>query len=343
MDKKKILVTGGAGYIGAHTVVELIESGHDVIIVDNLSRSDRTLLDGIEKITGKKVSFYQGDCCDKKFMSHIFATAGPFSSVLHFAAYKSVGESVENPLLYYNNNLNSLIILLEGMLENSVRDLIFSSSCTVYGQPDKIPVNEEAPFKRAESAYGATKQMSERILEDVATKGLRIVSLRYFNPIGAHPSALMGEIPLGTPNNLVPYITQTAAGIRDKLTVFGNDYNTPDGSCIRDFIHVVDLGIAHVRAMQFLASRSDEKLYEAFNLGTGVGVSVLQLIEKFIAATNVDIPYVIGPRRPGDVEKVFADPARINKMLGWKTKFSIDESLLHAWQWEKKIRNIVDR
>ncbi len=340
MDKKKVLVTGGAGYIGAHTVVELVQSGYEVSIVDNLSKSDRTLLDGIEKILGMKVSFYQGDCCDRQFMNQVFQSAGTFSSVLHFAAFKSVGESVEYPLLYYQNNLNSLLTVLETMLENRVSDLIFSSSCTVYGQPDKIPVGETAPFKKAESPYGSTKQMSERILEDVAVKGLRIVSLRYFNPIGAHPSALLGEIPLGTPNNLVPYLTQTAAGIRDKVTVFGNDYNTPDGSCIRDFIHVVDVGDAHVKAMQFLQSRDDEKLCEAFNLGTGVGVSVLQLLEKFNAVTQVNTPYVIGPRRPGDVEKVYADPAKINKTLGWKTKFSIDESLLHAWQWEKKLRGI---
>jgi UDP-glucose 4-epimerase len=308
--------------------------------VDNLSRSDKTLLSGIEQITKKPVSFYEGDCCDKDFMNSVIKSAGPFSSVLHFAAYKSVGESVEKPLLYYKNNLNSLIVLLETMLENDVTDLIFSSSCTVYGQPDYMPVNEEAPFKRAESAYGSTKQMSERILEDVAPRGLRIVSLRYFNPIGAHPTALMGEIPLGTPNNLVPYITQTAAKIREKVTVFGNDYNTPDGSCVRDFIHVVDLGAAHVKAMQFLASRNEKSLYEVFNLGTGEGVSVLQLIEKFKAATQVDVPYIIGPRRPGDVEKVFADPSKVNNMLSWKTRFNIDESLLHAWQWEKKLRGI---
>lgn len=226
------------------------------------------------------------------------------------------------------------------MLENEVNDLIFSSSCTVYGQPDQIPVNEKAPFKKAESAYGSTKQMSERILEDIAPKGLRIISLRYFNPIGAHPSALLGEIPLGTPNNLVPYITQTAAGIREKVTVFGNDYDTPDGSCIRDYIHVVDVGDAHVKAMQFLESRNDESLYEVFNLGTGVGVSVLQVLKKFIEVTNVNVPFVIGPRRPGDVEKVYADPAKVNKTLNWKTRFSIDESLLHAWQWEKKLRSI---
>lgn len=340
MNTKKILVTGGAGYIGAHTTVELIQSGYEVVIIDNLSRSDRTLLEGIEKITNKPVQFYQGDCCDKKFITDIFQSAGPFSSVLHFAAYKSVGESVERPLLYYDNNLNSLIALVEVMLENKVYDLIFSSSCTVYGQPDIIPVNEEAPFKKAESAYGSTKQMCERILKDVATTGLRIISLRYFNPIGAHPSVLMGEIPLGVPNNLVPYITQTAAGIREKLTVFGDDYNTPDGSCLRDFIHVVDLGTAHVKAMQYLSNRPEKKLYDVFNLGTGVGASVLELIQKFIAVNQVNVPYVIGPRRSGDIEKVFADPTKVNKLLGWRAKFNIEESLLHAWQWEKKLRSI---
>lgn len=340
MDTKKILVTGGAGYIGAHTVVELIQSGYDVVIVDNLSKSDRTLLVGIEKITNKRISFLEGDCCDKKFLTKVFHSAGPFSSVLHFAAYKSVGESVEKPLMYYQNNLNSLLTTIEVMLANNVNDLIFSSSCTVYGQPDHVPVNEAAPFKRAESSYGATKQMSERILEDMAPTGFRVISLRYFNPVGAHPSALIGEIPLGIPNNLVPYITQTAAGLREKLIVFGNDYNTHDGSCIRDFIHVVDVGKAHVKAMQYLTSRPEKKLYEVFNLGTGVGISVLELIEKFIFVTNVKVPYVIGPRRPGDIEKVFADPTKVNKLLNWKTEFDIEQSLLHAWQWEKKIRGI---
>lgn len=337
---KKILVTGGAGYIGAHTAVELIEAGYEVVIVDDLSKSDTTLLEGIREITNKPVSFHEGDCRDKAFMTNVFKSVGPFSSVLHFAAFKSVGESVDKPLLYYDNNLNSLIILLEVMLKNGVTDLIFSSSCTVYGQPDVIPVTEEAPFKRAESAYGSTKQMCERILEDIAPKGLRIISLRYFNPIGAHPSVLLGEIPLGVPNNLVPYITQTAAGLREKLTVFGNDYNTADGYCVRDFIHVVDLARAHVVAMEYLFQRPEKKLCEVFNLGTGVGVSVLQLIEKFVEVTGVKVPYVVGPRRPGDVEKVFADPTKVNKLLRWKTSFSIEESLLHAWQWEKKIRGL---
>jgi len=337
---KKILVTGGAGYIGAHTVVELINAGYDPVIIDDLSKSDRTLLAGIEKITGRKVDFYKGDCCDKEFVIGVFKTAGPFSSVLHFAAYKSVGESVEKPLMYYQNNIDSLVTVLDVMKENGVADLIFSSSCTVYGQPDHIPVDESAPFKRAESPYGATKQMCERILEDAHLNGYRVVSLRYFNPIGAHPSAEMGELPVGAPNNLVPYITQTAAGVRDKLTVFGNDYDTPDGSCLRDFIHVVDLAIAHVKAMEYLVKRPEKKLVEAFNVGTGIGVSVLQLLDKFIKVTGVKLNYVIGPRRPGDVEKVYADPSKVNAALQWETKYSVEDSLRDAWRWEKKVRNI---
>lgn len=336
----KILVTGGAGYIGAHTVVELMNSGYETVIVDNLSRSDRTLLEGIEKITSKRVPFYEGDCNDKNFLNNVFDEVGAITAVLHFAAYKSVGESVEKPLEYYKNNVGSLLTLLEVMQEHHVSDLIFSSSCTVYGQPDVIPVDENAPFKRAESPYGATKQVCERILEDAYRIGFRIISLRYFNPIGAHPSILMGELPIGSPNNLVPYITQTAAGVREKLTVFGNDYNTPDGSCIRDFIHVVDLADGHVKAMEFLAAGPKGAFYEVFNLGTGVGVSVLQLIDKFIRVSGVKLPYTIGPRRPGDIEKVYADPTRITHALGWKPKYTVEESLSHAWLWEKKIRNL---
>lgn len=340
MNKKKVLVTGAAGYIGAHTIVELHQAGYESVIADDLSKSDDTLLKGLQKITGQKPNFHKGDCNDKSFLSALFKKEGPFEAVLHFAAYKSVGESVQEPLMYYRNNVGSMVTLLEVMKENDCSNLIFSSSCTVYGQPDSIPVDETAPFKRAESPYGATKQMCERILEDVYTKGFKIVSLRYFNPIGAHPSALIGELPVGAPNNLVPYITQTAAGVREKLTIFGNDYNTPDGSCIRDFIHVTDLGIAHVKAMEYLFKRNDAEFLEAFNLGTGVGVSVLQLVNEFIQATGVNLPYTIGPRREGDVEKVYADPRKANSLLGWKTQYSIKESLLHAWAWEKKIRNL---
>jgi len=338
--KKKVLVTGGAGYIGAHTVVELINAGYEPVIVDNLSRSDRTLLHGIEKITGLKPNFREADCLDEKYMNEIFQSEGPFSCVLHFAAYKSVGESVEKPLLYYENNLGSLLTLLKVMKANDVKDIIFSSSCTVYGQPDHIPVDETAPFKRAESPYGATKQMSERILEDAYQTGFRIVSLRYFNPIGAHPSAMMGELPIGTPNNLVPYITQTAAGKREQLTIFGNDYDTPDGTNIRDFIHVVDLAIGHVKAMEYLERLPPAKQYEAFNLGTGTGVSVLELVQQFQKVTGVKLNYTIGARRPGDVEKVYANPAKVNKELKWQTKYTIADALLHAWEWEKKISNM---
>jgi UDP-glucose 4-epimerase len=337
---KKILVTGAAGYIGAHTVVELAAAGYDSVLIDDLSKSDETLLRGLEKILGKKPNFHQGSCNDKTFLTRVFKTEGPFDCVMHFAAYKSVGESVQDPLLYYNNNVGSMVILLEVMKETATYNLIFSSSCTVYGQPDIIPVAENAPFKRAESPYGATKQMCERILEDVYIKGFKVVSLRYFNPIGAHPSSLLGELPVGSPNNLVPYITQTAAGVRERLTVFGNDYDTPDGSCIRDFIHVVDLGVAHVKAMEYLLKRKEHYFFEAFNLGTGIGVSVLQLVNEFINATGVKLPYTIGPRRSGDVEKVYADPAKANKELNWQTKLSIRDSLLHAWQWEKRIRNL---
>lgn len=337
---KKVLVTGGAGYIGAHTVVELIEAGYEPVIVDNLSKSDRTLLNGIEKITKCKVSFFRGDCADGQFMKGVFERSGPFYAVMHFAAYKSVGESVEKPLDYYQNNINSLIQLLQVMKKFGVKNLIFSSSCTVYGQPDVVPVNEQTPFKRAESPYGATKQMCERILEDAHHNGYKVISLRYFNPVGAHPTAMLGELPIGVPNNLVPYITQTAAGVRDKLTVFGNDYDTADGTCIRDFIHVVDLAQGHLKAMEYLAAHSAESLCEAFNLGTGEGVSVLQLINKFMAATNVKVPFVVGPRRSGDVEKTYGDVTKANTLLNWRARYTVEESLLHAWNWEKKIRDL---
>lgn len=336
MINKKILVTGGAGYIGAHTVVELVQSGYDPIIIDNFSKSDRTLLEGIEEILKQKPIFIEGDCLDKDFLRSVFEKYS-ISCVMHFAAFKSVGESVEKPLFYYHNNIESLVSLLVVMKEFNVKDLIFSSSCTVYGQPDQIPVGEDAPFKRAESPYGATKQMCERILEDTYLTGFRVISLRYFNPIGAHPSALMGELPIGTPNNLVPFVTQTAIGKREKLTVFGNDYETYDGSCVRDFIHVVDLAIAHMKAMEYLNKQSGDVFYQVFNLGTGVGISVLDLIDRFQKTTGVKLNYVIGPRRPGDVEKTFADPAKVNKALGWKTKYSIEEALLHAWRWEEKL------
>lgn len=340
MSKKKILVTGGAGFIGGHTVVELTQAGYQPVIVDNLSRSDRTLLDGIEKILKLKTPFYEGDCADRNFLKSVFENEKNIEGVMHFAAYKSVGESVQHPGMYYSNNLNSLVELLNVMKDFGVRDLIFSSSCTVYGEPDRIPVDEDAPLKRAESPYGATKQMCERILEDVYPLGMRVVSLRYFNPIGAHPTALIGELPIGVPSNLVPYITQTAIGKRKSLTVFGSDYNTPDGSCIRDFIHVVDVAQAHIKAMEFLGKQGSQPSYKVLNLGTGYGASVLELVNKFQKATGVKLNYTIGPRRPGDVEKTYADPSRAFRELDWKPKYSIEDGLLHAWQWEQKLAKV---
>jgi UDP-glucose 4-epimerase len=337
---KRILVTGGAGYIGAHTTVELLEAGHEAIVIDNFSKSDDTLLKGIKNTTGKDVTFRKGDCTDPTFLENLFKTQGPFDAVMHFAAYKSVGESVDNPLMYYRNNVQSLVVLLETMKKFNCSSMVFSSSCTVYGQPDTIPVDENAPFKKAESPYGATKQMCERILEDTFKTGFKIISLRYFNPIGAHPSALLGELPIGAPNNLVPYITQAAIGIRPKLTVFGNDYETKDGSCVRDFIHVVDLAKAHLKAMDYLDQVKSGTSYETFNLGTGIGVSVLELIQQFKEVTHVDVPFVIGPRRSGDVEKVYGDPTRANKVLQWKASLSAKDALLHAWEWEKKLKQL---
>ena len=337
---KKVLLTGGAGYIGSHTAVELIEQGFDIIIVDDFSRSDESLMAGIEKIANQKVICYKGNCGDELFLTSVFQKE-KINAVLHFAAYKSVNESVNNPLLYYQNNLGSLVNLLKVMEKFDVNEIIFSSSCTVYGEPDHIPVDESAIFKKAESPYGATKQMSERILEDtvLASGNLRAISLRYFNPIGAHASALIGELPIGIPGNLVPYVTQTAAGVREKLTVFGNDYQTPDGSCMRDFIHVVDLAKAHVKAIQKISSLKNH--YEFFNLGTGEGITVLSLVRRFVAATGVNLNFEIGPRRAGDVEKTYANPAKAEKLLNWKAELSLEQSLVHAWQWEKKIRGIA--
>ncbi|MBX2899710.1 MAG: UDP-glucose 4-epimerase GalE [Cyclobacteriaceae bacterium] len=340
-DKQHVLVTGGAGYIGAHTVVELLHAGYQVTAIDSLERSEQRIVEGVRSITQKEFTFTKVNCLDAAALDQLFA-ANRFDAVIHFAAYKSVNESVEKPLMYYNNNVGSLLVVLETMKRHRVPDLIFSSSCTVYGQPDHIPVDETAPFKRAESPYGATKQLCERILEDMTTEGLRVVSLRYFNPIGAHPSALIGELPIGIPNNLVPYVTQTAAGVRAQLTVFGNDYATPDGSCLRDFIHVCDVATAHVKAIEFLNHLKSPTVCEVFNLGTGVGVSVLELVKKFIEVTGVKLNYKIGPRRPGDVEKVYANPHKVMQALHWKPTYDLGQSLLHAWQWEQKIRGLVN-
>lgn len=341
MKSKKILVTGGAGYIGAHTVVELFASGYSPVIIDNFSKSDRTLLDGIEKITGTSLTFYEGDCADKEFLNDVFEKE-KLEGVMHFAAYKSVGESVEHPVMYYRNNLDSLLTLLEVMKEQQVNNLIFSSSCTVYGEPDSIPVDEYAPFKKAESPYGATKQMCEQILEDTvkADQNLKAISLRYFNPIGAHPSAMLGELPIDKPNNLVPYITQTAAGIREKLVIFGGDYDTPDGTCIRDFIHIADLATAHVKAIDKLLVEDKNKGYQHYNLGTGQGVSVLQLVKEFIEVTGVKLNYEIGPRRAGDVVKTYANPTKAKDELNWSAQYTSRDALRDAWEWEKRLRRL---
>ncbi|MFZ5972393.1 MAG: UDP-glucose 4-epimerase GalE [Bacteroidota bacterium] len=335
----KILVTGGAGYIGAHTAYALFQAGYTPVILDNFSRSDDTLIQGLGKLMGQAPMVFKGSCTDAPFLEAIFSQH-QIDGVMHFAAFKAVGESVEKPLLYYRNNLESLTTLLQVMGTHQVKDFIFSSSCTVYGQPERVPVTEDAPFKRAESPYGATKQMCERILEDVYPLGFRVISLRYFNPIGAHPSAWLGEIPIGAPNNLVPYITQTAIGKRQKLVVFGNDYNTPDGSNVRDFIHVVDLANAHVKALALLKKQTGSSYYDVFNLGTGVGVSVLELVNKFQEVTGVRLNWEMGPRRPGDVEITYADPAKANNVMGWRTEHSIEDALRDAWRWEQKLAGL---
>ena len=341
-NKNKILVTGGTGYIGSHTAVELINDGFDVVIVDNLSNSKVGMLDGIEKITGVRPSFEQFDLCDKYKTEAFFKKNCDIDAVIHFAAYKAVGESVEQPLKYYHNNLISLIHLLELMQQYSVPNIVFSSSCTVYGQPEVLPVTEDAPVQAASSPYGNTKQISEEIICDTVSvsDSIRCISLRYFNPIGAHPSALIGELPLGVPNNLVPFITQTAIGIRDCLSVFGSDYNTPDGSCVRDYIHVVDLAKAHVTAVKRLITNQTKTKFEKFNLGTGRGVSVLELVTMFEKATGVKLNYKIVGRRAGDTEKVWADTSYANTELGWEAKSTLEETLKSAWEWEKNIRKI---
>ena len=337
---ERILVTGGTGYIGSHTTVELIEEGYDVVICDNLSNSNRGVVDGIEAITGRRPAFVEADCADPAAMRKLMEDYPGIKAIINFAASKAVGESVSKPLLYYRNNLNILINLLELMPEFGIRGFVFSSSCTVYGEPDRNPVDETSPIKAATSPYGNTKQISEEIITDYIRSGAGIKSiiLRYFNPVGAHPSALIGELPNGVPQNLIPYLTQTAIGIRPELSVFGNDYNTPDGSCIRDFINVVDLAKAHVDAARRMLSDESSDDIEIFNLGTGNGVSVLELINTFREATGVDVPYKIVGRREGDIEKVWADPSRANNVLGWKATTPLADTLLSAWNWQLQLR-----
>lgn len=338
--KPTILVTGGTGYIGSHTVVELQKAGYPVVIIDNLSNSSRDVLDGIERITGIRPEFVEADCTDITALKILFDTYPGIKGIINFAASKAVGESMEKPLLYYRNNLNTLMNLLDMMGRYDVDGIVFSSSCTVYGEPDHNPVTEQTPIKKATSPYGNTKQISEEIITDTINSGapFKAVLLRYFNPVGAHPSAEIGELPNGVPQNLVPYLTQTAMGIRKELSVFGYDYNTPDGSCIRDYIDVVDLAKAHVIAIErMLEDKSQDKI-EIFNLGTGNGVSVLGLIAAFEKATGVKVPHKIAPRRAGDIEKVWADPSYANNVLGWKADTPIEDTMRNAWAWQCRLR-----
>jgi UDP-glucose 4-epimerase len=338
--QKRILVTGGTGFIGSHTVVELMNSGYEAIIIDNLYNSRISVLDGIEGITGKRPAFENFDLREFDKLQACCRKYQGIEAIIHFAALKAVGESVEKPLEYYGNNLVSMINILRIMNEFKIPSLVFSSSCTVYGQPDALPVTEHSPIKPANSPYGNTKQISEEIIRDtiVANSAMKAISLRYFNPVGAHPSSLIGELPLGTPQNLVPYITQTAIGLRDVLRVFGNDYDTPDGTGIRDYIYVVDLAKAHVVAINRLVESKNKKPYEVFNLGTGMGLSVLEVIHSFEKATGQKVNYAFQPRRAGDISSVYADTTLANNELGWKAAASIDETLLSAWNWEKRIR-----
>ena len=326
---RKILVTGGAGYIGSHTVVELTAAGYTPIIVDNLCNTSTQNIEGIEKIIGNKIKWHNTDCTDKVGMDKVFTEEGTIEGAIHFAAYKAVEESVQNPQKYYDNNMGSLEVLLQCMQENEVKNIIFSSSCTVYGMPDILPVDENAPFKKAESPYGETKQICEGMLKDDTCNS---VALRYFNPIGSHSSSLIGDCSADKPSNLVPIITEVAIGKREKITVFGDDYNTPDGTCIRDYIHVVDLAKSHVLAMDFLVNNPGK---HAFNVGTGIGVSVLDAVKAFEKTNNLSINYSIGPRRDGDIEQIYANGSLVKAKLGWEAKESLEKAMKSAWDWEK--------
>jgi UDP-glucose 4-epimerase len=338
----QILVTGGLGFIGSHTVVELQEAGHDVVIIDDCSNASEEVLDRITAITGKRPAFEKMDLRDRNAVESFFKAYPEVCGVIHFAASKAVGESVEQPLKYYENNLSSLVYLLQHLVKKDQAHFIFSSSCTVYGQADEMPITEQAPVKPAESPYGNTKQIGEEIIRDTCRvqDNFRAIALRYFNPIGAHPSTEIGELPIGVPQNLVPFITQTAAGLRKELSVFGNDYPTPDGTCIRDYIHVVDLAKAHVVALERLLQEKQQGNYEVFNIGTGTGSSVLEVIQSFERVSGKKLNYKIVGRRPGDITTAYADTSKANNVLGWKAKSTLDDAMKSAWQWEQKIRRV---
>lgn len=336
----KVLVTGGTGYIGSHTAVELQNAGYEVIIVDNLSNSTIDVVDRIEKITGEKPEFVKLDLCDASGLRKFFEDNDDIGSVIHFAAYKAVGESVQNPLKYYSNNVGGMINLLDEIVKRKILNFVYSSSCTVYGEADKLPVTEESPIKKAESPYGFTKQIGEQMLFSLSgVSEIQSVILRYFNPTGAHDSSLIGELPMGIPNNLVPYITQTAIGIREILTVNGNDYDTPDGTNIRDYIHVVDLAKAHVIALQRLEKKLVENKIEVYNLGTGNGNSVLEVITAFERVSGTKLKYRIGPRRSGDIVSIYSDTAKANSVLQWKAERDLENMMLTSWNWEKQLNS----
>jgi UDP-glucose 4-epimerase len=334
MAKTKILITGGLGYIGSHTASVLHEQGYEPILVDNLDNSELRIYEGLAELTGRRFSFYKEDVCQEGVLDKIIDEEGPIYGIIHFAAHKAVGESVLDPLKYYENNLTGLLRVLRVLEKYSIPKFVFSSSCTVYGDEIESPVKESAPVQIAASPYGNTKKVGEEIIADFCAATQRnVVSLRYFNPVGAHPSSRIGELPLGVPNNLVPFITQTAAGLRDKLTVFGDDYNTPDGTCIRDYIHVMDLADAHVKALEFQGASG----MEVFNIGRGIGSSVLEVIQAFEEATGVDLPYELGPRRPGDVEQIWADKTKATQKLGWIHQYTLQDMMKHAWAWQNRL------
>ena len=340
----EVLITGGTGYIGSHTVVEFQQAGYDVVVVDNLENSQADVIDHIEKITGTRPHFEIGDIRDKQALNNIFEMYPEIKHVVHFAAYKAVGESVQQPLKYYENNIGGTINLLEILQERHIQNFVFSSSCTVYGEVDKLPVTEDTPVVKAMSPYGNTKKICEEVLYDQSKiSNLKVVSLRYFNPVGAHDSALIGELPVGVPNNLAPFITQTAIGKRQSLTVFGNDYPTPDGTCVRDYIHVVDLAKAHVKAIQFLMHGKYHDHFNVFNIGTGKGNSVLEVIESFEKVSGQKLNYKIGPRREGDVVQIYSACEKATNILGWKAERDLDNCMESAWKWEKQLNDLLIR